>query len=132
VARTEARRLAVGKLGKEKIKFEQRALPLAAIYLLEQRASNCDPNLALVPQRTAFMTLVANSYGTRILNRKMRAEEFAVLGRLVASVGIRSLKVPQHENGFQALHDLIRADIQKAKKPGSLKPLLGRRSSIMG
>jgi hypothetical protein len=112
----EKRRLAVGELGKEKIKFEQRALPLAAIYLLDQRTSNSDPNLALVSQRTAFMTLVANSYATRILSRKMRAEEFAVLGRLVASVAIRSLKVPQDQNGFQALHDLIGTEIQRAKK----------------
>jgi hypothetical protein len=127
----EKRCLAVGKLGKEKIKFEQRALPLAAIYLLDQRTSNSDPNLALVSQRTAFMTLVANSYATMILNRKMRAEEFAVLGRLVASVGIRSLKVPQDGNGFQALHDLIRTEIRRAKEIGPLKRLPGRRPSIM-
>jgi hypothetical protein len=112
----EKRCLAVGKLGKENIKFEQRAVPLAAIYLLDQRTSNSDPNLAHVSHRTGLMTLVANSYATRILNRKMRAEEFAVLGRLVASVGIRSLKVPQDGKGFQALHDLIRAEIQRAKK----------------
>jgi len=112
----EKRRLTVGKLSEEKIKFEQRALPLAAIYLLDERTSNSDPILALVSRRTALMTLVANSYATRILNRKMRVEEFAVLGRLVASVGIRSLKVPQDGKGFQALHDLIRAEIQRAKK----------------
>jgi hypothetical protein len=112
----EKRRLAAGKLGKEKIKFEQRALPLAAIYLLDQRTSNSDPNVDLVSKRTALITLVANSYATRILNREMRAEEFAVLGRLMASVGIRSLKVPQDGIGFQSLHDLIRADIQRARK----------------
>jgi len=112
----EKRRLAAGKLGKEKIRFEKRALPLAGIYLLDQRTSNSDPNIALVSQRTALMMLVANSYATRILNREMRREEFDVLGRLVASVGIRSLKMPQDGNGFQALHDLIREDIQGAKK----------------
>lgn len=112
----EKRCLAVGKLGKEKIKFEQRALPLAAIYLLDERTSDSDPNVALVSQRTALMTLVANSYATRILNREMRADEFAVLGRLVAGVAIRSLSVPQDENGFERLHSLICADIQGAKR----------------
>jgi hypothetical protein len=112
----EKRRLAVGKLGMEKIKFEQHAVPLAAIYLLDQRTSNSDPNVVPVSQRAAFMALVANSYATRILNREMRAEEFAVFGRLVASVAIRSLEVPQDVNGFQRLHRRLSADIQKTKK----------------
>lgn len=112
----EKRRLAVGEPGMEKIKFEQRAVRLSAIYLLEQRTSNPDPNITPVSKRAAFMSLVANSYGTRILNREMRAEEFAVLGRLVAGVTIRSLKVPQDVNGFERLHSLICADFQAAKK----------------
>ncbi len=62
------------------------------------------------------MSLVANSYATSILNHEMRAEEFAVLGRLVAGVAIRSLKVPRDVNRFERLHSLIYADIQTAKK----------------
>jgi hypothetical protein len=116
VPQWEKRRLAVGELGMENIKFEQRALPLAAIYLLEQRTLNSDPNVDLVSQRAAFIALVANSYATGILNREMRAEEFAFLGRLVESVAIRSLAVPQDANGFPGLHNQICADIQRAMK----------------
>ena len=55
------------------------------------------------------------SYATRILNRETRAEEFAVLGRPVAGVAIRSLKVPHDVNGFERLHSLICADIQGSR-----------------
>jgi len=114
----EKRRLAVDKLGTEKIKFERRALPLAAIYLLEQRTSSSEPNVALLSQRTAFMALVANSYATRILTREMRAEEFSVFGRLVTSVAIRSLEVPGDTKDFERLHNVICADIQKTRRGG--------------
>ena len=112
----EKRRLAAGGVGMEKIKFEQRALPLSAIYFLDQRTSNPDPNIAPVPKRTAFIMLVANSYATRILNREMRGDEFDVFGRLVTSVPIRTLNVPQDVKAFERLHHMICADIQSAKK----------------
>jgi len=61
------------------------------------------------------MSLVANSYATSILNHEMRAEEFAVLGRLVAGVAIRSLKVPEDVHGFEPLLSLMCATIQTGK-----------------
>lgn len=112
----EKRRLAAGEVGMEKIKFEQSALPLSAIYFLDQRTSNPEPNIAPVPKLTAFIMLVANSYATSILNREMRGDEFDVFGRLVASVPIRTLNVPQDLKAFERLHHMICADIQSAKR----------------
>lgn len=112
----EKRRLVAGEAGMEKIKFEQRALPLSAIYFLDQRTLNRDPNIVPVLKRAAFMMLVANSYATRILSREMRGDEFAVFGRLVVSVPIRTLNVPQDVSAFERLHHLIWGDIQSIKK----------------
>jgi hypothetical protein len=71
-------------------RFEGRSLPLAAVYVLDQRRDDPPaPRISPVVPREGLVTLLANTYASRILDARMRAQEFAVLGRLMASVPVR-------------------------------------------
>jgi hypothetical protein len=84
----DKRKLALGTIG---TRFESRALPLAAIYLFDDRDSENAPRLAPAPLKTSLLSLLANTYANNLLDAAMRAEEFSVLDRLVASVPVRLL-----------------------------------------
>jgi len=70
-------------------RFEERPLPLAAIYLLGVRAGKravtaLDPSAAL-------MGLVERAYSAHLIDPAMRAREFDVFARVVAEVPVRAL-----------------------------------------
>ncbi len=82
----EKRRLA---LGKNEARFEQRPLRLAAIYLLGDRRPDPAPYVEIIRPQAALLSLVADTYANKILDRRLRAEEFGVLSRLVETIPIR-------------------------------------------
>jgi hypothetical protein len=68
-------------------RFENQPRTLAAIYLLDQRRD--EPNAPFVEplDRTeSLIALIANTYATKLMDKKMRAREFELLGRVVANV----------------------------------------------
>jgi len=74
----------------EGTKFEERPLPLGAIYVLGE-AGGSEKGVEVVSQKTALMMLVGNSYATNFLDAKQRAEEFEILSRVVATVPVRKI-----------------------------------------
>ncbi len=109
-ARYEKRRLA---LGKQELRFEERPLPLAAIYILGERRGDPAPLLQEITPQQAFLSLVANSFATNILDCGMRAKEFESLGCLVPSVAIRQLCAHRDASRLTGLCDLLRDEAQK-------------------
>ncbi len=90
------------------LQFQDRALPLGAIFLLEERTSDpAAPLLVAEPSRANLMELVANSYGTNLLEAKMRAREFELLGRLIAYVPVFRIRPHRDRAMLSALSDLI-------------------------
>ena len=75
----------------EGTKFEERPLPLGAIYVLEKSAGGSEKGVEIVSQKTALMTLVGNTYATNFLDATQRAEEFKILSRVVATVPVRKI-----------------------------------------
>jgi hypothetical protein len=78
-------------LGKQKLRFQEHPLPLAAIYILGERRGDPAPAIEEVRPQQAFLSLVANTFGTNVVDGSMRAKEFETLGRLVPRVTIRQL-----------------------------------------
>jgi hypothetical protein len=72
-------------------KFEERPLPLGAIYVLEKSAGGSEKGVEIVSQKTALITLVGNTYATNFLDATQRAEEFKILSRVVATVPVRKI-----------------------------------------
>ncbi len=98
----EKRRLPLGVAG---ARFEPRALPLGAVYMLEERRPDPAPYVEQIRAQDALISLVTESYANKMLNRELRACEFTILGRLVANVPIR--RIHPHQDGSR-LEDLCR------------------------
>jgi hypothetical protein len=104
----EKRCLELGEHGETR--FEERALPIGAIYVLGNSTPNSGKSVEAISQKTAMMTLVTNTYATNFLDAKQRAEEFAVLSRLVDAVPVRQINAPREAVGPQELCTVIRQD----------------------
>jgi len=109
-------------LGSQGTRFESRPLPLDTIYILGERRADPAPYVEAVRPRSALLALVADTYANRILDREMRAREFAVLGRLVTTVPIRRVHPSEDANQLETLCRIIRADLESLGRPRSAVP----------
>ncbi len=78
-------------LTQEKYEFQQHPLPLAAVYLLAERQDEPAPFVSELAASEGLMSLVANTYATYLMDRKMRAREFDLLNRVIASVPVKRI-----------------------------------------
>jgi hypothetical protein len=72
-------------------RFEDGALPLRALYLLDEIRDEPGPHVEAVTGQTGFLALVANSYATNMLDSEMRANEFRTLSNLLMKIPLRRL-----------------------------------------
>ena len=108
-------------LGKKELRFAERALPLAAIYILGERRGDPAPLVEELPPQKAFVALVANTFATNTLDTGMRAKEFEILARLAPSVSIRALCAHQDASRLPELCALLDEEAQKLRSPKSAR-----------
>jgi hypothetical protein len=72
-------------------RFQSRPLPLGAIYLLGERQDDAGPRVEEVLGTERLLLLIANTYGSTLLDKELRGREFEVLGRLLERVPVRRL-----------------------------------------
>lgn len=99
-------------LGTPEARFEDRALPLGAIYILGERTSGGSPGIKALAVQTGLFSLVASTFATNLLDAQMRANELAVLGRLVSTVRIRKLHLREDSVDPGELCDLLIEDLR--------------------
>jgi hypothetical protein len=76
-------------LAANRLKFEQRNLPLGAIFILGERSSDSRaPFVETTPHKEGLLSMVMNSFATNLLDQEMRAHEFSFLGRVLSEVPI--------------------------------------------
>ncbi len=74
-------------------RFQSEPLPLAAVYLLDERSAESNaPFIEALPDNQKVITLVANTYANYLLDKSMRAAEFASLGRLCQQIPFRKVR----------------------------------------
>jgi hypothetical protein len=112
----EKRRMALGDHGR---RFENRSLPLGAIYLLGERRPDQAPFVEGVRPQAGLLALVADTFANKILDRDMRAREFAVLGRLVTTVPIRRIHPSSDASRLEELCGVICDDFASLHSPTS-------------
>jgi len=106
----EKRRLAAGD---HRSSFWSRPCLLGAIYLLGDRCAEATaPHLEALSQQAALMGLVANSYASKLIDSKMRANELMLLGRLVSKVPVRRLRAHEGGSRLAELCDLVCRDLR--------------------
>lgn len=105
-------------LTQEKYNFKTGPLPLAAVYLLDQRSeAPTSPSVHEVPASEALISLIANTYATYLMDKTMRAREFELLGRVLQNVPVRRV-VPHTDPGNIAhLCQTILADFRSTTVP---------------
>ena len=108
----EKRRL---DLGKNEARFEQRSLRLGAIYFLDERRPCPAPYVEAIRPQAALLSLVADTYANKILDRVLRAEEFGVLSRLVETIPIRRVFPHRDSSRIGDLCRVIREDYSRLK-----------------
>jgi len=103
------------ELGKE-YRFEERALPLSAIYVLGERTS-AEPcgTITQLPPRELLISLVGNTYASA-LPRRTREREFDALARLVDSVPGRKVNAHPSPGEIRRLCDSIIEDLDRTTR----------------
>jgi len=115
----EKRRL---MLGSQETRFESRSLPLGAVYILGERRPDAAPLVEAVRPQAALLSLVADTYANKILDREMRAREFELLGRLVTTVPIRRIYPHTDAAKLKELCRVIRDDFALLHPPKTARP----------
>jgi len=111
-------------LGERQTQFENRAVPLGAVYFLGERRSEAAPAVEAVRSQKALLALVADTFANKVLDREMRAREFGVLGRLVTSVPVRQVFPHSDPSRIQDLCRVIREDFGSVKKASVDSPFV--------
>jgi hypothetical protein len=91
--------------------FQASALPLAAIYRLDDRsATDSHPKFRDCAPREALLDLLGNTYVNYLLDPGQRASEFALLGRLVSQIPLCRVTPPEDPSRLPALCRAVAQD----------------------
>jgi hypothetical protein len=87
---------------------ESRALPLAAIYVLEKSdPSGSRPRITPMRAARAITVLGSDAWMSRLMDRSMRAREFDALCRVAEHVPIRQVHVGTTSNDLDRLRTMV-------------------------
>ena len=102
-------------------RFQQQPLPLKAIYQLHPRSD--DPRAPFVEpldRAEGLMSLVANTYGAKMIDKRMRAREFELLTRVLNNVPLRRITPHTDPSRISELCDRILNDFESPQIHGAL------------
>lgn len=102
--------------------FQTTPLPLAAIYqLTERRDVPTAPFIQSINRTDGLISLIANTYATKLMDKEMRAREFELLGRVLAHVPLRRVTPHTSPARIPELCESILEDFESwsaQEKPG--------------
>ena len=95
----------------ESTRFENTPRQLAALYLLSERRDNPEaPFVEPLDRAEGLMSLVANTYATKLMDKHMRAREFELLSRVLSRVPLRRVTPHSDPALLSKLCDRILSD----------------------
>ncbi|HXZ12297.1 MAG TPA: hypothetical protein VEG64_07880 [Candidatus Sulfotelmatobacter sp.] len=111
------------------VRFQEEPLPLGAIFLLGERSSESSaPYLETLTPQESLVQLVANSYATGMLDKEMRAQEFALLGRMLANVHVCRVRSHEDPSRIERLCDVITDAVSSKRGAAAVGGLGGPRT----
>lgn len=109
-------------LARNHLRFAEEPLPLDAIFLLGERSTDpAAPFFETVAPQESLLSLLANSYATRLLTQDTRAGEFALLGRLLSLVPVRRVRPSEDPARIDLLCDRIEEECRTMRDGSPLK-----------
>lgn len=103
-------------LAAEDYAFEDRALPLRALYTGTRDDDAASPRLHRLRGGEALLTTLASGYVSHLLDDRMRAREFELVGRLVERVPVVRFGI---RAGIERLEGLRRAIVADCRERGA-------------
>ncbi|MDP9146712.1 MAG: serine/threonine protein kinase [Acidobacteriota bacterium] len=94
-------------------RFQEGSLPLGAIYIFGDVMANSKQYVETIRQKTALMMLIGNTYATNFLDANQRADEFAILSRVVGATQVRIVNPRREGMGLESLCRAIRDDLAR-------------------
>jgi hypothetical protein len=96
-------------------RFQEKPLPLGAIFLLGKREPNSSTlKIDEMPTSTGLMYLVANTYVSYLLNGVMRRKEFAVLSNLASTITVYHVRPSDDPARIEELCRALAAVVSKS------------------
>jgi len=93
--------------------FQKSPLPLAAAYILEERAPDSAVlRIDSLSTKEALLSLIGNTYATNLMDTKMRGREFETLRRVIAGIPIRRVFPPNDYDSLPRLCNMIVEDFE--------------------
>jgi len=100
--------------------FQQKPLPLSAIYVLGERSDQpAAPFFAPLDRPAALLSLIANTYTNYLMDKRMQARQFDLLGRVLANVPVRKVTPHGDAQRIQELCDCLVDDFASLRSPVS-------------
>jgi hypothetical protein len=99
-------------LGDATHRFEQHAVPLAAVYFLQPRSAGAAPAIEEESLRAGMVKLLGNLGGNHILDADSPARAFDVLQRLARNVPLRRLTPHSDPAQLGTMRDMVIADVE--------------------
>lgn len=94
-------------------KFESEPRPLSLIYMLAERSEESNaPRVEKLSAQNALVELVQNTYMNWLLDRRQRASEFDLLGRLVERVPVRRIVPHRDASRLGEICELLLDDVR--------------------
>lgn len=91
--------------------FHAEPLPLAAVYhLCERRHDTIAPFVESLDRSEGLLSLIANTYATKLMDKQMRAREFELLTRVLNNVPMRRVTPHADPARISELCDTILTD----------------------
>ena len=95
-----------------KNQFHTEPLPLSAIYHLGERRDNTSaPFVESLDRSEGLLSLIANTYATKLMDKQMRAREFELLTRVLNTVRLRRVTPHADLSRISDLCDTILNDL---------------------
>lgn len=106
-------------LAQKNEQLPRQPLPLAAIYVLEERQRTvAAPSVEPVSAADSLIALMTNTYAEHITDQAMRARDFRVLSRAASAVPLRRVHRPDALTALPQLCDAILTDVQAITNRG--------------
>jgi hypothetical protein len=93
--------------------FWPRALPLSAIYVLEEIEEHCVPHVEAVAPQDRAIALVRNTFGSYVVTDENRTSEFQLVAQLSRTIPIRRLVFTRHLTALGAQTRAILEDVRR-------------------
>jgi hypothetical protein len=97
-------------------RFQSRPLALRAIYILGERDIG-GPHVEAVARGASLIALLANTYGSYLMEKSVRAQEFEVLSRLLDRAAVRQVTPHPDPAYIPGMCDLILEDYHALSRP---------------